>query len=168
MQSMKKDVTYHLDGTTWTKTVYAEQCEEKTFLLGGRCQGVKGHSGDHWSYSLRGEYQHTCEDGGCSSTPPGHASYVNPVDKFEERALAFSVHSEVTEPELIARLNRGEYYDGESIDRPISDEEYKTLLKMDRLRGPNSSRNTIRNHLLFWPVVLFLTWLGVHILRIFI
>jgi hypothetical protein len=120
-----KDVSYFTNGDgKWFKREWREQCPEDIFL-GGRCQGVKGHDGEHWCYNLNGNYQWEDNENdltkqGCSGfTPPGHEKYVNPVDTLEKCYLNNYVDSEVTNPELIARLEAGEIDDGESTIRPV-------------------------------------------------
>ena len=60
-------------------------------------------------------------------TPPGHDSYRTPLEMQVHYYMTHFTDSEVIDPDEIARLERGEMKDGESIDRPISPEELKTL-----------------------------------------
>lgn len=129
-----RNITYHLQDGQWTQTVYPEPCKEKTFI-GSRhiCQGVKGHAGDHWSYSDRGDYLNSMPDGGCASTPPDHENYVHPLDKQKELPFNYAVTTVVTDEALISRLNRNEFGEGETIDRPCTQAEIDKLEKMGRL-----------------------------------
>lgn len=64
------------------------RCQSKGFLEGGRCEGTKGHKGPHWRYNGRGWLLQwvtgKCQDLGpniaSASTPPGHASYIQPLE----------------------------------------------------------------------------------------
>ena len=119
------DVTYYGDGEgNWGKRVWAEQCPE-TILFGYQCQGVKGHEGDHWSYGPDGSYHYDVQgelephDIAGGMIPPGHKTWISPVDKMEEHHRCHYEDSEVTDPDLIARLNRGEIEDGEALNQPV-------------------------------------------------
>lgn len=71
----------------------ADRC--KSERLGLRCVGVDGHDGRHWRYDELGWYSWWRNDatdepdeiaGG--RTPPGHARYVHPSDRFAETHVA--------------------------------------------------------------------------------
>jgi len=134
------DITYYGDGEgNWVMRVWAEQCPEP-IMFSGKCQGVKGHEGDHWCYSEDGSYNYDVQGelepheiaGGI--TPPGHDSWISPVEMADKQYRCFHEDTEVTDPELIARLNRGEIEDGESLSQPISYENL-TDIELDALES---------------------------------
>ena len=118
------DTTYYSDGEGgWVKRVWGEQCEEEVFL--DQCQGLKGHDGDHWHYSLDGSYYWSRQrddprrgSAAAGMTPPGSKDWISPVDKAAEKYNEFYEDSDVIESELIERLERGELRDGETIIEP--------------------------------------------------
>lgn len=114
----------------WWKTEYPAQCKEHV-PMAGQCQRQKGHTGDHWCYSGRGDYCWSANrkekklkkwDVAAGSTPPGHSHYIEPVEKWQEVYTAFRKESEVTSKKLLNRLDRGEFKPGESVTRPCKDE----------------------------------------------
>lgn len=118
----------------WWRREWKLQCPESVFIL-DKCQGVKGHEGDHWCFTKSGSYSWSVNSdrelegheiaGG--STPPDHVEYWTPLAMQEYYYRTHFTDSEVTDPDEIARLERGEMKDGESIDRPVSPEELKNL-----------------------------------------
>ena len=122
---------YDTDGEgRWWVTEWQPQCSVDV-LFSDRCQGVVGHAGDHWCYREDGTYQWAREGAGGGWTPPGHRSWVSPVDKLREYHNAFHTTSEVTDPDLIAKLEAGEVDD--PITAPCTDEEIAELRKLGRL-----------------------------------
>ena len=125
------DVTFYqgTDGS-WLRREWSRQCPFKELLYIHRCQGVEGHEGEHWCYRPDGSY---VSMGGVSTglslTPPGHPKWISPVDKAYLHYMSVYVDSEVTEPEEIARLNRGEHSDNESLDRPVTDPRILKMLE---------------------------------------
>jgi hypothetical protein len=109
----------------WTRREWKEQCPEKVFMA-KRCQGVKGHKDVHWCYQPSGclawdDNKDDPKHDGCSgSTPPDHEKYITPLEMLNKLWLNHFTDTEVTEPEEIARLERDEIKDGESINRPCS------------------------------------------------
>lgn len=119
------NILFSTDGEGhWWRREWAVQCDQEVFMA-GRCQGVKGHKDVHWCYQEDGSFAWDDNDDdrkhdGCSgSTPPGHKSYVNPVDQIDKNWLSHYTDTEVTDPEEIARLERDEMHEGESITRPV-------------------------------------------------
>lgn len=111
-------VTYYGDGKgNWTKRTWAEQCDHK-LTFGPQCQGVLGHTGNHWAYSPDGSYVYDVPGkleewevaGG--STPPGHKEWVNPIDKRGDYHVEHFTTETVTDVDLINRLNNEEDVDG--------------------------------------------------------
>jgi hypothetical protein len=123
------NVVFHKNGK-WTKQEFAKQCSENV-AFGDNCQGAEGHEGDHWCYGPDGCYHFELQNwrqlkgheiaGG--STPPDHDEYVHPKDKVKDYYMSNYTVTDVTDPEEIARLERGEIREGETIDRPVDDEE---------------------------------------------
>lgn len=131
-------VQYSSDGKgNWWKTVWEEQCPEFVGVIGKilkngrdyRCQGVKGHKGVHWRYSASGwfEWDDNDEDpqegGACGTTPPDHKTYKTPKKMSKHHWLSHKTTTKVEDPEKIAQLERGEYENGASIDRPVNFDE---------------------------------------------
>lgn len=118
-------VLYGTDGEGgWWRTEFAEQCGERVYIL-GECQGAKGHEGQCWAYGPSGDFLYNCEDGGCGSTPPGHKSYVAPTEMAELYYLALHETTEVTDPELIERLENDDPPEGSraGITRPVLEDD---------------------------------------------
>lgn len=125
-------VMYVTDGNgNWTKTVFAKQCRHKV-MFADQCQGALGHNGDCWCFSGDGSYCHQTNnrklkkfDIAGGTTPPGHKSYVHPIDKASEQYQSHSERTVVTSKRLIARLERGETNENESITQPVKFAEKK-------------------------------------------
>lgn len=134
------NVMYSQDNNgKWWKTVWKPQCPEK-IILWGRCQGVKGHAGNHWNFSPCGSYNYAHAKGGGGSIPPGHKSWISPIKKIDEYHLKFSATTPVRSRALIAKLESGAEVEG-SVTRPCTDEEIKELWEMGRLdETPKSVR----------------------------
>lgn len=120
------ETLYSTDGKGhWVKMVFRSQCRHKV-LFADQCQAAYGHDGPCWAYAPDGSY---CEeinnrkldkfDARASMTPPGHKRYVNPIDKQGDRYLSKYERTEVTSKRLIARLERGEIKENESINSPL-------------------------------------------------
>lgn len=135
----KSRTMYSTDGKGyWVKRVWSEQCEEN-ILFSRQCQGVKGHEGDHWCYGEDGSYHYDVQgdlephDIAGGMTPPGHKSWISPVDKADDYYMSHYTDIEITDPDEIARLEAGEIEDGESINGPVKwddiDEETAEKLK---------------------------------------
>jgi len=136
----KMNVLYSTDGNGyWIRREWSDQCDESIFMA-SRCQGVKGHKGEHWCYQPNGNYawddnENDPKHGGCSgSTPPDHKHYIAPIDKQDDLWLASFKDTEVTDPEIIARLENNDPPEGEdaSIDRPVTDPQ--ELAKLETFR----------------------------------
>lgn len=121
------NVLFSTDGDGhWWRREWPLQCDQKVFLS-GECQGVKGHDGVHWCYHPSGSFEwdknednlHD-DDVVAGSTPPDHKDYVSPIDMQDKYWLSHFVDSEVIDKDEIARLERGEMKDGESITGPAS------------------------------------------------
>jgi hypothetical protein len=79
------NVCYYGNGKgQWLRREWKAQCSAKVFYY-GRCQGVKGHKGVHWCYSLSGDFcwddndADPKHDGCCGTPPPGHKEYSSPA-----------------------------------------------------------------------------------------
>lgn len=85
------------DGTeipgTGMRVVNAPQCPSHD-MFGGRCIGVNGHGGSHWSYDSFGRYCQWWDgplnphDVASSQTPDDHDSYVRPKDRYPDTYVA--------------------------------------------------------------------------------
>ena len=118
-------------GGRWWRTEWAPQCEEK-ILLGSQCQGTAGHLGVHWCYSPSGDFiwddndDDPQEDAACGSTPPGHSTYKSPSEMRGQYHLNFKVVAEVTDPEILTRLEADDPPEGMencSINKPLSKDD---------------------------------------------
>lgn len=127
----KKRIIYSTDGEgNYWRTIFADQCDEK-MLFGGKCQGVKGHEGACWRYRDNGSYEYDNnhlkdlkpEDVACGSIPPEHKSYINPVDMQKHYYMSHRVREKIIDADLIARLEKDELEENESLTRPCSLEE---------------------------------------------
>lgn len=119
------NIHYSTDGKgRWWKTEHRLQCPEKGFLR-GRCQGVKGHKGVHWSFSSDGSFCYGDNDedsseNGCSGiTPPGHKSYRSPFEMEQHYYMRNASCMEVIDKDEIARLESNNIKSGESVSRPV-------------------------------------------------
>ena len=128
----------------WWRREWKPQCNERVFLL-DRCQGVLGHDGDHWCFRRDGAFGWSrdkdhpeYEQAASGITPPDHDSYCSPSDMSEHHYMNHFTDSEITDPEEIARLERNEVVDGESINRPCTAEEIKELGLEDWLTDRNA------------------------------
>ncbi len=130
-------IMYSSDGEgRWWKREWKDQCPEDAFIR-DKCQGTKGHSDIHWRYNTDGslvwsenkaemtEAELADQTRGCSgSTPPGHANWISPVDKAKDYYMEFYEDSDVTDPEIIAALERDEPPEkGASTNRPCTETE---------------------------------------------
>ncbi len=115
------------------------QCPEK-ILFRDRCQGVAGHTGDHWCYQADGAYHYKphatdprSKEIGCGTIPPGNADYRTPLEMSRYQHAAFYEDSEVTDPNQIERLQRGDFTSNESADLPCTAEQIEELRTLGRL-----------------------------------
>jgi len=132
-------VLYSTDGEGhWHRREWKRQCPEDVFMR-GRCQGVEGHKGVHWSFNASGSFCYDDNDNdsteqGCSgSVPPDHKHYRSPLEMSKYHYMGHYEDSEVTDPEEIARLERGDMKPGESVTRPCSKEDIDMLRAKGRL-----------------------------------
>ena len=118
-------VMFSTDGKGhWWRREWKPQCPEKVFIM-DRCQGVIGHEGDHWCFSEK-------DGSACLEQDEDHPDYrmlravrrrqttKSIVHRWRCRRHCYMSHytdSDVTDPEEIARLDRGETSEGESINR---------------------------------------------------
>lgn len=143
----KPHVMYWTDGKgNWHRRAWKRQCPCNVFLR-GRCQGVEGHKGVHWSYSPCGSFcyddnEEDLTENGCSgSIPPDHKHYHKPQDMAKQYYMNFYEDSDVTDPEEIARLERGQTKPGESVNRPCSKEVVERLKAEGRLDDDHKPKN---------------------------
>ncbi len=134
---------YSTNGTgVWYKTIFSEQCDEKVFLI-GQCQGVSGHKGVHWAFDKSGRFCYSDNESdpsehGCSGQiPAGHASYRSPLEMTKQYHMSQRHMIKVTDPNEIARLEKNELMEGESITRPlvensISKEDFEEIVKRNK------------------------------------
>ena len=113
---------YRDEDGNWTRREWQPQCSER-ITLGGKCQGVKGHEGDHWCYSPCGSYQYQhavpVDNIAGGIIPPDHPRYVSPVTMAPFFYAAFHTDTDVTDPEIIKRLENDDPPEkGASITRP--------------------------------------------------
>jgi len=108
----------------WIKRTFGEQCKHEDLF--GRCQGLKGHTDDHWHYSPDGHYNYAVNkenlrdfDVAAGSIPPGHKDYVHPKDMASKVYRNHFNDEIVTDPEVLNRLENGELEDGESMTRSV-------------------------------------------------
>jgi tRNA (cmo5U34)-methyltransferase len=139
------EILYSTDGRgRWFKRKFAPQCPAKVFFW-ERCQGVRGHTGVHWCYGPDGSFRwsdnkrHPRHDGCAGSTPPDHKDYVPPKKMAAQYFLSHYKDSEVKNKALVARLERDETKEDESITRPVSEAEEKR----PRQRKPSRLRRGI-------------------------
>lgn len=127
---MKKPyVLFSTDGRgNWNRREWVPQCNKKVFL-GTRCQGIFGHKGVHWNFNPSGSFQwddneEDSTENGCSgTTPPGAEGYKTPLEMQSQYYMNNFKDSDVTDPDEIARLERGEMNKNETIDRPVTIKE---------------------------------------------
>jgi len=133
-------VTFYTDAKgRWLKRVWAVQCSQ-SILIGNRCQGVEGHSGDHWCFQSDGSYHYKPHESdprskevGCGTIPPGNSGYRTPLEMSRHRYMNFYEDTEVTDPAEIERLERGEFGGNETVDAPCTEEQIEELRKLGRL-----------------------------------
>lgn len=95
----------------WIKRVWGESCSE-VIQPDGRCQGLRGHAGEHWCFRLDGVYQfkaqgprgESCNHG---LVLPGDPRYRTPLEMSRYHYRSHYTESEVTDPEELARQNQG-------------------------------------------------------------
>lgn len=125
MKSYDKD-----DDGRWWVTAWSPQCPHKLMFL-DRCQGVEGHEGDHWRYRDDGTYEWARDGEGGGWIAPPHPEWVSPVAKAPERYLCFHTTEEVTDPDLIAKLEAREV--DAPITTPCTDADIEDLRRLGRL-----------------------------------
>ena len=115
-------ITYYTDGKgKWVKVTTAAQCEKK--ILFDQCQGVKGHDYvECWAYKKNGSFSYRNPDGGCSISPPGHRTWISPVDKDKDFYIRHRTSEDLTDPKEIERIEAGRTLPNESVDRPVTKE----------------------------------------------
>ena len=130
-----EQINYYLDDAgNWLKTVWPLSCGED-ICMAPPCQGVKGHSGDHWSYQPDGSYAYEENSGNpekdyAGSIPPNHKDYISPKKMCNQYWLSHSETTVVTDKDLIARLEKNEMLPGETIDRPCKDGPCKPEMEL--------------------------------------
>ena len=138
--------TFYFDGKeSWLRRDWAQQCSHKILLL-RRCQGVEGHDGDHWCFSPNGSYHWSRDNdhpeyqrAASGMTPPTSEDYRTPLEMNSYYHLNHYEDHEVTDPEELDRLNRGDFRPEESVDRPCTEEEVEMLRAMGRLDNTESN-----------------------------
>jgi len=129
-------VLYSTDGKgNWWRREWKSQCNEEVFMS-GRCQGVQGHKGVHWSFKPCGSFawddnDESPEHDGCSgSTPPDHKEYKTPKEMQQHYYMSHYEDSVVTDPTIIAMLEKGDTPEkSASLTRPLSKEEAEKFKK---------------------------------------
>lgn len=135
---------YSGDGNgKWYLREWKPRCTEDAYLLGlSKCCGTQGHKGPHWAYGEEGSYHWNRNDSdpdswekntAAGSTPPGHPTWVSPVDKASDYYMDFFEDSEVTDPEVIRLIESGEIRD--AVTSPCTEEEIEELRRLGRLDG---------------------------------
>ena len=133
-------VTFYFDGNDrWLRRDWAPQCSHKILHL-RRCQGVDGHDGEHWCFAPNGSYHWSrdkdhpdYQQGASGMIPPTSAGYRSPLEMDPNYHRNHHEDHEVTDPEELARLNRGDFLPEESVDRPCTEEEVEMLRATGRL-----------------------------------
>jgi len=126
-------IIYHkTEDGKWIKQTFPDQCHQK-MLLFGMCQGADGHSGEHWSYSQDGSYQWHLNmeemeyeeyDAVAGTIPPGHDKYISPEKMIDKQFMTLNVVEDVTDLELIKKLENEEDMGEEvGVTRPVSEED---------------------------------------------
>lgn len=123
------------DQGNWWRREWKPQCNEEVFMA-GRCQGVKGHTGVHWSYRHCGSFawddnDEAPEHDGCSgSIPPDHKEYKTPLEMQKHYYMSHYIDTLVKDPNIIARLEQGDTpEESASLIRPFSIEEIEEFKK---------------------------------------
>lgn len=97
------------DDGVWYKTVFAEQCDKK--VLFHKCQGIKGHEGNHWRYKPNGNlelgYNPIKNNISYALIPPGNDGYIDPTILNKDYYMHHSTTEIVTDPVVIEKLNKG-------------------------------------------------------------
>ena len=133
-------ITYRqLSHRKWIKIVHQDKCDEPVSVFRGKCQGVKGHSGDHWCYSECGSLQlypnkdeEPNPEWGYSNIPPGNKDYISPEEKRSHYYLGFSTSCDVKDKQLITKLENDEFLGEDvSIDRMVTEEDMEKPLGKD-------------------------------------
>lgn len=87
------------------RLTYAKQCP--AVLFGGqKCQGIEGHTDNHWSYGPFGMYYYQVQepmDIACGQIPPGHKHWISPLDKVTYHNHLINTEI-VTDPVLIQKI----------------------------------------------------------------
>lgn len=133
-------VTFYTDGQgRWLKRVWAVQCSQEILIL-DRCQGVEGHTGDHWCYRPNGSYHYKPHESdprrkevGCGTIPPGNSGYRTPLEMSRHQYINFYEDTEVTDPAEIERLQQGKFGRNETWDAPCTEEQIEELRRLGRL-----------------------------------
>jgi hypothetical protein len=117
------------DNGKWRVTEFQPQCPS-TFL-DSKCQGVDDHQEEHWCYKADGTYVEWHTGGGGSWIPPSHKKWVSPLDKVNEYYYCNHTTTEVTDPDLIIRIEAGEVDD--PVTAPCTQEEIDELERLGRI-----------------------------------
>lgn len=135
-----KHIMYSTDGKGyWIKRTWMDQCNHKVFLLGGKCQGAKGHKGVHWSYGGDGSYKYEInkndpesmdERGIAGGTiPPDHKTWISPKKMAKKYYLAHYEDTIITDKDIIDRLENDDPPEKDaSVNRPVDVEEWKAIM----------------------------------------
>lgn len=114
-------ITYHrVAPGKYETAVYPDQCKVIVDPFHDtRCQGATGHTDNHWCYTPAGSYFYVTnppdEYHAAGWIPPGHATYVHPAGKQKDYFNYPPQRTPVTDPALIARLDREELFPNESL-----------------------------------------------------
>src|SRR5262245_41084157 len=148
------NICYYADGRgRWIRREWKRQCSARVFFY-GRCQGVKGHKGDHWCYSPSGDFEWYAnaddpnpehKDAVAGSTPPGNESYVSPVRMQKHYHLSHHTDTDVTDKAILAMLEKGKTPERDAgIDRPVTDKAILAMLEKRGLRNGDRRRGTAK------------------------
>lgn len=101
-------ITYHIgDNAGWFKRIHALQCSETLNFGQHRCQGTKGHDGNHWAYSSIGWYCWKNPSGAITgSTPPDHPEYIEPKTMSKKCYINSYLTVQVSEQEALEYLDK--------------------------------------------------------------
>lgn len=129
--------TYFEVGGNWIRRKYSEQCGEM-LIFGGRCQGCKGHEGDHWCYSPDGSYcfgRQPSEvkdplDIASGITPPDHKTYIHPKKMSHLYYNHVYSQEQVEDPALLELLNNDGYPDdADGVCGPVKEANEEDYLR---------------------------------------
>ena len=147
----KPHVTFYTDGQgRWLRRVWAVRCSHD-ILIRDRCRGVEGHAGDHWCFSDDGSYRYKPHDSdprrkdiGAGMIPPGNSGYRTPLEMSRHDHIKHFVDTEVTDPAEIERLEKNQFGQNETWDRPASEDEIEKLRRLGRLESDEKKKRRER------------------------